>query len=732
MCSLPIHTIRKCFTKCIGWIGLFALLTEALAQDSLNVTRLSRFYLTQSSGLAVQGNYAYIANGEGGLLIVNISQPNRPIYVQRYDTPGNALYVAVADKHAYVLESNALRIVNIQNPYQPTEVASVENLTNASKIVVSGNYAYVNLPYNSILIFNVSDPTNVYLAGQYATSILDLEVVGNYAYVINDRTLQILDVRKPNCISVVGSLNLIYPATCLSVVGSSVYVGTSRGLALVDVNNPAHPTQIGFYRTNHCITNLTASENRVYLTCDELWFLVINVTNPSNPVRMGSWNLPNEIDQITVQGQHVYLIGYSAGLRVISVQNPNNPVEVGHYTVGNSVSFIALSHSYAYACGSLMLCILEVGNRYNPRFLSQLNYPMFISKMKVSGDYGYVLSPDSGFYLINIQPRTSPSLVHRITNPNLESYYSGFDVSGNYAYFTDPIDGLLIYDLSSPTNPTQVGHLSSSWLWDVTVSGNYAYGMGSNFLRIINIQNPLNPFVVSQLNLPGSALKKVVVAGNYAYLLTYNDGFHIVHIGNPATPQWLVQYNPLNIGGIVDLAVDNHFAYLATQDALRILNLENPTNPYQVGYYTLSNSPMGVAVQESLIAVTEGLSISFYDCSPLLSISEQQLENNSKNGIPQVYSLLPNYPNPFNNETKITYTLPRTSQVYLALYDVQGRLVKTLIRGLTQDAGVYSVLLDGNGLASGVYSLKLSAVALNTKNIYTDEFLGTRKVVFLK
>ncbi len=77
------------------------------------------------------------------------------------------------------------------------------------------------------------------------------------------------------------------------------------------------------------------------------------------------------------------------------------------------------------------------------------------------------------------------------------------------------------------------------------------------------------------------------------------------------------------------------------------------------------------------------------------------------------YGLDPCHPNPFNPMTTITYRVPTSSSVKLQLYDVNGRLVRTLVDGRV-DVGQHSVRWDGrtdNGraVASGVYFMRLEA-----------------------
>ena len=70
--------------------------------------------------------------------------------------------------------------------------------------------------------------------------------------------------------------------------------------------------------------------------------------------------------------------------------------------------------------------------------------------------------------------------------------------------------------------------------------------------------------------------------------------------------------------------------------------------------------------------------------------------------IPTEFSLAQNYPNPFNPSTAIEFSLTRTGQVTLTVYDMLGQKVRTLLEGI-QPAGRHSVLFNGVGLASDTY-----------------------------
>lgn len=71
-------------------------------------------------------------------------------------------------------------------------------------------------------------------------------------------------------------------------------------------------------------------------------------------------------------------------------------------------------------------------------------------------------------------------------------------------------------------------------------------------------------------------------------------------------------------------------------------------------------------------------------------------------------------PNPFNPVTSISFRLPETTMVHFSVFDIAGRLVKTLINGQHMSSGFHAVEWDGtsfkgNPVAGGVYFYRLDA-----------------------
>ena len=94
--------------------------------------------------------------------------------------------------------------------------------------------------------------------------------------------------------------------------------------------------------------------------------------------------------------------------------------------------------------------------------------------------------------------------------------------------------------------------------------------------------------------------------------------------------------------------------------------------------------------------------------------------------IPIATALNGNYPNPFNPETTISYSLQETGYVNLEIYNLKGQKIRTLVNS-EEEAGVYNVVWDGTNdegitVPSGIYFSKFA----------TGDYSSTMKMVLMK
>ncbi|MDD1458344.1 cadherin domain-containing protein, partial [Dolichospermum sp. ST_sed7] len=141
----------------------------------------SQKYHNCPRGVQVVGNYAYVADGDSGLQIIDISNPTTPTLKGNYDTSGLAYGVQVVGNYAYVADyTSGLQIIDISNPTTPTLKGNYDTSGYALGVQVVGNYAYVADSDGGLKIINVSEfanntPTNLTLS---TSTIAENQIIG--------------------------------------------------------------------------------------------------------------------------------------------------------------------------------------------------------------------------------------------------------------------------------------------------------------------------------------------------------------------------------------------------------------------------------------------------------------------------------------------------------------------------------------------------------------------------
>jgi photosystem II stability/assembly factor-like uncharacterized protein len=93
----------------------------------------------------------------------------------------------------------------------------------------------------------------------------------------------------------------------------------------------------------------------------------------------------------------------------------------------------------------------------------------------------------------------------------------------------------------------------------------------------------------------------------------------------------------------------------------------------------------------------------------------------TENRLPSAFALEQNYPNPFNPTTVIGYNLPKDTRVKIVVFDLFGRVMKTLVDE-KKSTGTYKIEFDATDLPSGVYFYQLQ----------TREFSQTKKLILMR
>jgi len=140
---------------------------------------------------------------------------------------------------------------------------------------------------------------------------------------------------------------------------------------------------------------------------------------------------------------------------------------------------------------------------------------------------------------------------------------------------------------------------------------------------------------------------------------------------------------------------------------------------YRLTDFVSAGSNIYVAFREHVLDTEiegDALLLDLVEVTSLISSIEDR-----NAGLPKVFSLAQNYPNPFNPTTTIKFSLPKTTEVRLKVFNLLGFEVANLVNGRVQ-SGSHLIEFDASDLVSGVYFYRLEA----------GSFVQTKRLLLLK
>ncbi|MHA2296860.1 MAG: LVIVD repeat-containing protein [Candidatus Hodarchaeales archaeon] len=192
----------------------------------------SPVYVGGSSGfdslrIQIIDKLAYIAAGEYGLVILNVSDLTNPSLISQFDDGGEINGLNVAGSKAYLADlTHGIEILDISDPENPVKLGQNNIAEDAWRILVIGNLAYVSCAENGLFIFDVSDPANPVLNGSYTDhTSLNIQVVGDRGFVAGiEDGLLVLDVSDPTNPVLLGQYDDGGTSLNVHVVNDMIYV----------------------------------------------------------------------------------------------------------------------------------------------------------------------------------------------------------------------------------------------------------------------------------------------------------------------------------------------------------------------------------------------------------------------------------------------------------------------------------------------------------------------------
>lgn len=400
--------------------------------------------------MAIIHDTLFAAGGEGGVLVLDISDPAKPTFQQElFGWLDDAFRVARVGDHLFVIDDEeGMLVVDLSDPDGWRRTGSI--LKGAIEVAADGTFAYaiviaeesddLSTPWWSLQVVDFSAWANPQSIGSVAFDgfFREVEASGKYAYLVEDyHGLQIIDVSDPFAPRPAGNIE-INGIEKIAVSGTFAYVAAGeQGLHVVDVANPDNPLRVGtFHHSGEARLVALSGKHVVMLSRplldrgDEnlLGFLeVIDVTDPAHPRFVGSLDVADlgsggRAVGLVIDGEQAYLAdGPNGVLHVIDLSIPTTPTLRTTYESGRAVADLAVSGGHAYLFSD-SLVVLDVRN---PETLVP------VGKLELE---------DSTFSGPEFAYERSRSVV----------------LAGSYAYLAGRMQGARVVDVSNPADPRLV------------------------------------------------------------------------------------------------------------------------------------------------------------------------------------------------------------------------------------------------------------------------------------
>jgi parallel beta-helix repeat protein len=312
-----------------GWEVTYGFNPNSPSGGLPSSSRLGGFNTSGSAeNIVVSGNYAYVADGADGLVILNIANPENPVMVGAYDHPevGIANDIAVSNGYAYVADgANGLVIINVTNPAAPTLAGWTNTVGTAEGVAVQGNYAYLADGANELIIFDVLNPALPLIksdmnAGERAMH--DIFVQGQSVYVAMDT-----DVKRYKVINPASSSAPLADAaapggfsswTLSGIHGNGSVIASVAGVNGVQIMN-TNLTILGSYNTDGTASGVFVDGNNLYVADGTNGLVVLNISSPTNPVQTARIVTESEAVGVFVSGGYAYVAEGTGGIEIFSV-----------------------------------------------------------------------------------------------------------------------------------------------------------------------------------------------------------------------------------------------------------------------------------------------------------------------------------------------------------------------------------------------------------------------------
>ncbi len=575
--------------------------------------------------VAVQGNDAFLGQG-ASFVVLSLAIPTSPLFVGRVALPGIVRDIELAGDFAYVADDDAgLQVVDVSKRSEPRLVGYYQTPGTARGLALLGARAYLADGTGGLQVLDVTNPARPTLAGSIPTDgeandvAVTVGAAGIFAYITTQASkMQVVDASSPANLKVRGVLTLPNNGHGIVVSGSRGYVGCEgSGLVIADITNPENPVQIGAFKSIHAhsVNSLVLSGARIF-TAGIGGIDVIDANNPSS--QLGSYDDTRSFTQLAIANGNAYLATSSGGMLIIGLSDLSRLAVNGQYDADtSSPTTLGIGDTKLYVGDSSRLRVLDISNPIVPSLI--YDYPTGPRRIVPASNRLYFLGDTSE---INILDASSRSLLGKTASKTL--LVSDFYLAGNsiLAIGSDSssLPSIGTFDAANPASPVFKNSLAFVGLEigdPRLISGNDRlacaavpappYNESTSSLAVINVTNPSNVQQIGPLTRMGP-VQSILLSqdGRYLYVggKLADQSLKIFDLIDNASPV-LVGSNSVG-GAVFAMTTAGNSLFLGAGKSVLVYDLTQPGQPKPVRSYKTPGLAWDVKVSGNTVYVADG------------------------------------------------------------------------------------------------------------------------------
>lgn len=325
-------------------IGILISCGKPNVADSLNPSngnpansggyKIEKIYTTSGYAQDVlqKDNLLYIAQGEGGLEIVDVSNPLDPqtVSVTTHGVKGYSDKISMKDSVVYLAAGTfGINVINVADPLMPEVTVANLSMKPAKNTFIYGKYMYAAISEQGVGIADVSYPPHpdirgtVYTPG-YANDIMVSSDTNRLFVACGEMGFSIINISQ-----IVEGYGVFWQMGWCDTPGyaedlvvledqSLAFLACGTyGLQVIDFSDTTNIQIVGSFDGGGYAKELVYKDQTIYMTAELSGLQVIDVSDITNPFLIGSVDTDYALG-LTVDDKYVYIADEDMGLIVIS------------------------------------------------------------------------------------------------------------------------------------------------------------------------------------------------------------------------------------------------------------------------------------------------------------------------------------------------------------------------------------------------------------------------------